>query len=213
MAKKFQKMMMVPVDDPQTVDWFKGQLQDDPVLTQAAKLATRQKKILDNPRMKPAEKTNRLQQLEIPFRKLLKRLRGLPRIGASAADDDEDDDDDEGDLVTTREQKLLSTILKGVTPKRKEKRPSATPPPTTPATTTPKKPPKRRITRTQAAKQLPFFKEEDIPFGEPLSAERVLRRARKRVKRTPLAQSRIRTAPGWQDWDQQGVRKRLRFQR
>ena len=52
MAKKFQKMMMVPVDDPQTVDWFKGQLQDDPVLTQAAKLATRQKKILDNPRMK-----------------------------------------------------------------------------------------------------------------------------------------------------------------
>ena len=214
MARKFQKMMMVPVeDDPETVNWFKGQLTDDPILTQAAKLAARQKKVLDNPRMKPAEKRSRLQQLQIPFRKLLKRLRQLPGIGARAGavdDEDELEEDEAEDLVTNRQQKILSNILKAVTPKRK--RPVTTTPETPPSPPAKaKKTPRRRITRTKAAKELPFFG-EDIPFEAERTAERIVRKARKRVK-TPLAQSRIRTAPGWQDWDQQGIRKRLSFKR
>ena len=204
---------MVPVeDDPETVNWFKGQLTDDPILTQAAKLAARQKKVLDNPRMKPAEKRSRLQQLQIPFRKLLKRLRQLPGIGARAGAMDDDDvleEDKAEDLVTGREQKILSNVLKAVTPKRK--RPVTTAPATPPSPPTAKKTPRRRITRTKAAKELPFFG-EDIPFATEQTAERIVRKARKRVK-TPLAQSRLRTAPGWQDWDQQGIRKRLSFKR
>ena len=146
---------MVPVeDDPETVNWFKGQLTDDPILTQAAKLAARQKKVLDNPRMKPAEKRSRLQQLQIPFRKLLKRLRQLPGIGARAGAMDDDDvleEDEAEDLVTGREQKILSNILKAVTPKRK--RPVTTTPATPPSPPTAKKTPRRRITRTKAAKE------------------------------------------------------------
>ena len=70
--------------------------------------------------MKAGEKRSRIQQLEIPFRKLMKRLRQLPS-SVSIADGVEDDDDDakEDDLVTGRQEKLLTNLLKAVTPKRK----------------------------------------------------------------------------------------------
>ena len=70
--------------------------------------------------MKAGEKRRCIQQVEIPFRKLMKRLRQLPS-SVSTADGVEDDDDDakEDDLVTGRQEKLLTNLLKAVTPKRK----------------------------------------------------------------------------------------------
>ena len=55
--------------------------------------------------MKAGEKRRRIQQVEIPFRKLMKRLRQLPS-SVSTADGVEDDDDDakEDDLVTGRQE-------------------------------------------------------------------------------------------------------------
>ena len=45
----YQKMYMVPAEDPAMVNLFKGRLTIDPTLDTAAKLLTRKMEILKNP--------------------------------------------------------------------------------------------------------------------------------------------------------------------
>ena len=52
----YQKMYMVPAEDPALVNLFKGRLTSDPTLDTAAKLLTRKMEILNNPNTSAAFK-------------------------------------------------------------------------------------------------------------------------------------------------------------
>ena len=60
----YQKMYMVPAEDPTMVNLFKGRLTFDPTLDTAAKLLTRKMEILKNPNTSHGFKKQAIKQID-----------------------------------------------------------------------------------------------------------------------------------------------------
>lgn len=203
-------MFMIPAEDPKMVDFFKGQIAEDPTLKSAATLSAKKLRILRDPKMSSAEKKSLVKELNPRIHSLIKKLRQLPAGVSSSAELDEDQlKEEEEDLVTPVQQKLLQRILRGVTPKKEKKffegiKREAE------QEETPKRGKKQRIKRKTLQSELPFY-EEGPPLDLERAVERTLRRERKRV--TPRAVRELRPARGWESWEPRGdkTRKKLSF--
>ena len=139
----YQKMYMVPSEDPAMVNLFKGRLTIDPTLDTAAKLLTRKMEILKNPNTSHAFKKQAIKQLDPDIELYVRKMRQLPASLSVDADPTKlakSLKDEEGDLVTPVQ--LLKRILIEVTPKREpatprrtpKREPTTAPPPLKPST-------------------------------------------------------------------------------
>ena len=117
----FEKIYMVPAEDPNLVNLFKGRLTEDPTLDTAAKLMSRKMDILKNPKTSQSFKKQAIKQIDLSIKLYIKKLRQLPASLSVDADPTKlakSLKDEEGDLATPVQQKLLKRILSDVTPKR-----------------------------------------------------------------------------------------------
>ena len=141
----YQKMYMVPAEDPAMVNLFKGRLTVDPTLDTVAKVLTRKMEILKNPNTSHAFKKQAIKQLDPGIELCVRKMRQLPASLSVDADPTKlakSLKDEEGDLVTPVQQKLLKRILSEVTPKREpatprrtpKREPTTAPPPLKPST-------------------------------------------------------------------------------
>ena len=149
----YQKMYMVPAEDPAMVNLFKGRLTIDPTLDTAAKLLTRKMEILKNPNTSHAFKKQAIKQLNPDIELYVRKMIQLPAslsVDANPTKLAKSLKDEGGDLVTPVQ--LLKRILSEVTPKRE---------PATPRRT-PKRAPKREPTRAP-----PPLKPSTIPLKIP----------------------------------------------
>ena len=124
---------MVPAEDPNIVNLFKGRLTEDPTLDTAVKLMSRKFSILKDPKMKSSDKEQAIKQIDPSIELYIRKLRQLPAPFTSGMDPKQIEKilKDEEDLGTPVQQKLLKRILSGVTPKKEEERtgPVKRPPP------------------------------------------------------------------------------------
>ena len=177
----YQKMYMVPAEDPALVNLSKGQLTSDPTLDTAAKLMTRKMEILNNPNTRAAFKKQSIKQLDPDIELYVRKLRQLPAAFSAGADPNklaEALQDEEGDLVTPIQQKLLKRILSEVTPKRAPKRE----PVTTPRLKTPRIPLKLP-TKQPPSKSVPW---DVLPFAksEPeLDVQYILQKSLRKMRK------------------------------
>ena len=123
----FQKMYMIPVEDPNIVGLFKKRLTGDPTLDTAAKLMTRKLEILKSPKTSSGFKKQAITQIDPSMELFVKKLRQLPAslsVDADPADMLKLIKEEEEDLNTPVNQKILKRILSDVTPKREPVTPS-----------------------------------------------------------------------------------------
>ena len=116
----YQKMYMVPVEDPAMMNLFKERFTIDPTLDTEAKLLTRKMEILKNPNTSHGFKKQAIKQIDPDIELYVKKMRQLPASLSVDADPTKlvkSLKDEEGDLVTPIQQKLLKRILSEVTPK------------------------------------------------------------------------------------------------
>ena len=128
----YQKMYMVPAEDPAMVNLFKGRLTVDRTLDTVAKLLTRKMEILKNPNTSHAFKRQAIKQLDPDIELYVRKMIQLPAslsVDANPTKLAKSLKDEEGDLVTPVQ--LLKRILSEVTPKRE---PTTAPPPLKPST-------------------------------------------------------------------------------
>ena len=106
----YQKMYMIPAEDPTMINLFKGRLVEDPTLDTAAKLMSRKMSILKNLKTSQAFKKPAITQIDPDIELNIKKLRQLPASLSVNADPSKLAkvlEDEEGDLVTPVQQKLL----------------------------------------------------------------------------------------------------------
>ena len=99
----YQKMYMVPAEDPAMANLFKGRLTIDPTLDTAAKLLTRKMEILKNPNTSHGFKKQAIKQIDPDIELYVKKMRQLPASLSVDADPTKlvkSLKDEEGDLVT-----------------------------------------------------------------------------------------------------------------
>ena len=60
----FQKMYMIPAEDPAMINLFKGRLVEDATLDTTAKLMSRKMSILKDPKTSPAFKKQAIKQID-----------------------------------------------------------------------------------------------------------------------------------------------------
>lgn len=202
---------MVPAEDPNIVNLFKGRLTEDPTLDTAAKLMSSKFSILKDPKMKSSDKKQAIKQIDPSIKLYIRKLRQLPAPFTSGMDPKQIEKilkDEEEDLGTPVQQKLLKRILSGVTPKKEEER-------TGPVKRLPPPVIKRQSKKQKTAgpnvswSELPFVEESPDPDLE-CTVERALRRLRKSSAsaRTPYDVRQLRPAKGWTSWDPSGKKKR-----
>ena len=204
----YQKMYMVPAEDPALVNHFKGQLTSDLTLNTAAKLMTRKMEILNNPNTSAAFKKQTIKQLDPDIELYVRKLRQLPAAFSAGADPNklaEALKDEEGDLVTPIQQKLLKRILSEVTPKRE--------PVTTPRLKQSKIPIKKP-SKSVPWDVLPYAKRE-LELDVEDTLQKSLRKMRKitakyKKKKTPREVKQLKAAEGWTSWDPSGKKKKKR---
>ena len=222
----YQKMYMVPAEDPALVNLFKGRLTSDPTLDTAAKLLTRKMEILNNPNTSAAFKKQTIKQLDPEIELYVKKMRQFPAAFSAGADPAKLADalkDEEEDLVTPVQQKLLKRILSEVTPKRE---PVITP--RLKKTRIPIKKPSKSVTTPRLKKtRIPIKKSSDsVPWDElpyakrepELDVEDTLRKSLRKVRqisakytqKTPQEVKRLKPAEGWTSWDPSGKKKKKR---
>lgn len=110
----YEKMFMVPAEDPAAVNFFKQWLVEDPTLTAAAKLMSSKMSILNDTGTAPAFKTAAVKQIDPKVEMYIKRMRQLPTSLLVNADPKELKKalaHEEGDLVTPVQQKLLKRLI------------------------------------------------------------------------------------------------------
>lgn len=123
----FQKMYMIPAEDPYIVGLLKKRLTGDPTLDTAATLMMRKLEILKNPKTSPGFKKQAIKQIDPSIELYVEKLRQLPAslsVGADPADMLKLIKEEEEDLNTPVNQKILKRILSDVTPKREPVTPS-----------------------------------------------------------------------------------------
>ena len=205
----YQKIYMVPAEDPAMVNLFKGRLTIDPTLDTAAKLLTRKMEILKNPNTSHGFKKQAIKQIDPDIELYVKKMRQLPASLSVDADPTKlmkSLKDEEGDLVTPVQQKLLKRILSKVTPKRE------------PTTTTPLKPSRIpvKITKKQTlSKNVPWdellLAQEEPEFDIDGTVSKTLRKMRKisaKYSKTPRPLKILKPAKGWTSWDPSGKKKK-----
>lgn len=99
----YEKMFMVPAEDPAAVNFFKQWLVEDPTLTAAAKLMSSKMSILNDTGTAPAFNTAAVKQIDPKVEMYIKRMRQLPTSLLVNADPKELKKalaHEEGDLVT-----------------------------------------------------------------------------------------------------------------
>ena len=64
----FGKIYMVPGEDPNLVNLFKGRLTEDPTLDTAAKLMSRKMDILKNPKTSQSFKKQAIKQIDLSIK-------------------------------------------------------------------------------------------------------------------------------------------------
>ena len=74
----YQKIYMVPAEDPAMVNLFKGRLTIDPTLDTAAKLLTRKMEVLKNPKTSQGFKKQAIKQIDPDKELYVKKMRQLP---------------------------------------------------------------------------------------------------------------------------------------
>ena len=223
----YQKMYMVPAEDPAMVNLFKGRLTVDPTLDTAAKLLTRKMEILKNPNTSHAFKKQAIKQLDTDIELYVRKIRQLPASLSVDADPTKlakSLKDEEGDLVTPVQQKLLKRILSEVTPKREpatprrtpkrasKREPTTAPPPLKPSTIPLKIPKKQTPSKSVSWDVLPFAQgEPELDVDGTLS--KTLRKMRKiaaKYSKSPRAVKILKPAKGWTSWDPSGKKKKKR---
>lgn len=110
----YEKMFMVPAEDPAAVNFFKQWLVEDPTLTAAAKLMSSKMSILNDTGTAPAFNTAAVKQIDPKVEMYIKRMRQLPTSLLVNADPKELKKalaHEEGDLVTPVQQKLLKRLI------------------------------------------------------------------------------------------------------
>ena len=207
----YQKVYMVPAEDPAMVNLFKGQLTIDPILNTAAKLLTRKMEILKNPITSHGFKKQAIKQIDPDIELYVKKMRQLPASLSVDADPTKlvkSLKDEEGDLVTPVQQKLLKRILSEVTPKREP----TTTPPVKPSRIPVKIPKKQTPSKSVSWDELPFAQEGpeidlDGAFNKTL---RNMRKISAKYSKTPRALKILKPAKGWTSWDPSGKKKKKR---
>ena len=219
----YQKMYMVPAEDPAMANLFKGRLTIDPTLDTAAKLLTRKMEILKNPNTSHGFKKQAIKQIDPDIELYVKKMRQLPASLSVDADPTKlvkSLKDEEGDLVTSVQQKLLKRILSEVTPKREpatpkrapKREPTTAPPPLKPSRIPLKIPKKQTSSKSVSWDVLPFAQgEPELDVDGTLS--KTLRKMRKitaKYSKTPRAVKILKPAKGWTSWDPSGKKKKKR---
>ena len=228
----YQKMYMIPAEDPTMINLFKGRLVEDPTLDTAAKLMSRKMSILKNLKTSQAFKKQAIKQIDPDIELNIKKLRQLPASLSVNADPSKLAkvlEDEEGDLVTPVQQKLLKRIFNQVTlkqeptttPRRAPKKEFVTPStipfqvPKKEATVTPPvRVPKKEVTATPPVK-VPK-KPENVSWDELTFAEEgpepdlegVVSKTLRKIWKTPQYVKNLRPAKGWTSWDPTGIRKK-----
>ena len=216
----YQKMYMVPVEDPAMMNLFKERFTIDPTLDTAAKLLTRKMEILKNPNTSHGFKKQPIKQIDPDIELYVKKMRQLPASLSVDADPTrlvKSLKDEEGDLVTPIQQKLLKKrIMSEVTPKTEPVTPGRAP--KRESTTTPLKPsripvkiPKKQtLSKNMPWDELPFAQEEpELDIDGTLN--KTLRKMRKisaKYSKTPQALKILKPAKGWTSWDPSGKKKK-----
>ena len=206
----YQKMYMVPAEDPAMVNLFKGRLTVDPTLDTAAKLLTRKMEILKNPNTSHGFKKQAIKQIDPDIELYVKKMRQLPASLSVDADPTKlvkSLKDEEGDLVTSVQQKLLKRILSEVTPKREpatpkrapKREPTTAPPPLKPSRIPLKIPKKQTSSKSVSWDVLPFAQgEPELDVDGTLN--KTLRKMRKitaKYSKTPRAVKILKPAKGF----------------
>ena len=225
----YQKMYMVPAEDPAMVNLFKGRLTVDPTLDTAAKLLTRKMEILKNPNTSHGFKKQAIKQIDPDIELYVKKMRQLPASLSVDADPTKlakSLKDEEGDFVTPVQQKLLKRILSEVTPKREPATPRRTPkraPKREPTTAPPPLKPSRiplKIPKKQTSSKSVSWDVFPFAQGEPEldvdgTLNKTLRKMRKitaKYSKTPRAVKILKPAKGWTSWDEkEETEKSFRF--
>lgn len=232
----YEKMLMVPAQDPAAVSYFKQRLTEDPVLNNAANLASSKLSILNDAYATPAFKTAAIKQVDPKLEMYIKRLKQLPpglSIGADPKQLRKALADQEGDLNTPVQQKLLKRLLhKGgkapAPPVKKAPASKRSPAPVIkktrvvvmPVQATPPPPPPLPPPTIISPPPSPVKKRksdwDELPFadgGYEPDFQDAITRSIKEIKRTPQYVKNLRRAKGWESWVPTGKSKARRSRR
>lgn len=181
----------MPVKElPDLIAWYKGELSENALLNKAATLAAKKQRVLND----PASAKEDIQPLTQNLRGLTRKLRQGPSWSSALGQETPDDDNDEAELVTNATEKLLKEMVRNTRLPIKEepKSPSPAKPVTGPIKSSKKK--RKAVSKTKGT--LPRY--PGVQKGST------------RKRKTPFAVKRLRTVPGWEDFEnRRKVRRRL----
>ncbi len=179
--------LLVPVKElPDLVAWYKGELSENALLNKAATVAAKKQCVLNDPYSTKED----IHSITKKLRGLTRKIRQGPTWNSSQGEENlEDDEEDE--LVTNATEKILKEMVRNTRVPIKEEPIS---PLAVETTTSPVKSSKKKK-KTLSKKKRTLSAEP-----KPLT----------RKRKTPFAVKRLRTVPGWEDFDnRRKVRRRL----
>jgi len=209
------EVYMIPHKDlEQLIQYYKGELTENPLLNKAATLAAKKHVLLSDPQLPPALVNAQTKPLSQELTKLTKRIRQFPGgfgVGAPGGPPGEEKEK-AGDLVTGPVEQWLKRMIKGS--------PSTPKPPITPTT--------KKGKGAATTSKIPILKKErpSTSRGDIRSRLEAARERRKTWEKH-IAESgfakgkgkapareveRLKPLPGWEDWYRgKKLRRRLDY--